>query len=154
MASASDARELLEAAPCTVAVAPVGYHDRGGSLRRIGVAYDGSPGSARALNVARTLAADRPPSSPPSTRCPGPGRIEDTVDDEVARALERIAELGGVDGHAEYGEAAGELRRYGRSVDLLVLGSRGTRRSVAPRTGRRERLVDQPPCPLLVVEED
>ena len=93
---ADDARELLEAAPCTVAVAPVGYHDRGGSLRRIGVAYDGSPGSARALDVARTLAADQPTKLSAFHAVSGPGRIEDTVDDEVAHALERIASWAGL----------------------------------------------------------
>jgi len=152
---ADDARELLEAAPCTVAVAPVGYHDRGGSLRRIGVAYDGSPGSARALDVARTLAADQPTKLSAFHAVSGPGRIEDTVDDEVAHALERIAKLGGVDGHSEYGEAAAELRRYGRSVDLLVLGSH--EHSPLGRLlgqGTAQRLVDEPPCPLLVVEQD
>ncbi|MFZ0381697.1 MAG: universal stress protein [Solirubrobacteraceae bacterium] len=62
--------------------------------------------------------------------------------------------MGRVDGYAEYGEAASELRRYGRSVDLLVLGSRGH----APigrffGQGTAQGLVDEPPCPLLVVEQ-
>jgi nucleotide-binding universal stress UspA family protein len=150
-----DARELLEGTPCTVAVAPVGYRDRGGSLRRIGVAYDGSPASARALDVARELAAEEPTKLSAFQAVSGPGRIEDTVEDEVAHALERIAELGGVEGYAAYGEPASELRRYGRSVDLLVLGSR--RHGPIGRAlgqGTAQRLVDEPPCPLLVVERD
>jgi nucleotide-binding universal stress UspA family protein len=150
-----DARELLEGAPCTVAVAPVGYHDRGGSLRRIGVAYDGSPASARALDVARTLAAEGPTKLSAFHAVSDPGRIEDKVDDEVAHALERIAKLGGVDGYAEYGEPTSELRRYGRSVDLLVLGSREhTPIGRFFGQGTAQRLVDEPPCPLLVVEQD
>ena len=150
-----DTRELLQGAPCAVAVAPVGYHDRRGPLRRIGVAYDGSPASARALDTARTLAAGQPTNLSAFHAVSSPGRIEETVDDEVAHALERIAKLGGVDGYAEYGEPASELRRFGRSVDLLVLGSR--RHSPLDRRigqGITERLVDEPPCPILVVEQD
>jgi len=110
---------------------------------------------ARALDAARTLAADEPTKLSAFHEVSGPGRIEDTVDDEVAHALERIAKLGGVDGHAEYGEAAAELRRYGRSVDLLVLGSH--EHSPLGRLlgqGTAQRPVDEPPCPLLVVEQD
>jgi len=150
-----DARELLEGAPCTVAVAPVGYHDRRGSLQRIGVAYDGSAGSARALDVARGLAANHATTLSAFEAVSSPGRIEETVDDEVAHALERLAKLGGVDAYAEYGEPASELRRYGRSVDLLVLGSRG-HSPLDRRIGQgvTQRLADAPPCPLLVVEQD
>jgi nucleotide-binding universal stress UspA family protein len=149
-----DARDSLEGAPCTVAAAPVGYHDRGGSLRRIGVAYDGSPASVRALELARKLAAEEPAKLSAFQVVSGPGRIEDTVDDEVAHALERIDKLGGVDGYAESGEPASELRRYGRSVDLLVLGSRGlTPMGRSFGQGTAQRLVDEPPCPLLVVEQ-
>lgn len=149
-----DAQVLLERAPCAVAVAPVGYHDRPGSVRRIGVAYDGSPASARALDMARKLAAEERSKLSAFHAVSGPGRIEDTVDDEVAHALERIAKLGGVDGYAEYGEPASELRRYGRSVDLLVLGSRGrTPIGRGSGQGTAQRLADEPPCPLLVVEQ-
>ena len=67
------ARELLENAPCAVAVAPVGYADRRSPWRTIGIAYDGSPESDRALGVARRLAAASTSRSPPSRRCPAPG---------------------------------------------------------------------------------
>ena len=148
-----DARDLLERAPCAVAVAPDGYAERRGPLQSIGVAYDGSPASERALAAARKLAADRHAKLSAFHAVFGPGRIEETVDDEVALALGRIAELGGVDGYAEYGEPASELRRYGRSVDLLVLGSRGhTPIDRFFGQGTAQRLVDEPPCPLLVVE--
>lgn len=148
-----DARELLVDAPCAVAVAPVGYADRGGPFRKIGIAYDGSPESARALDVARNLADEQHARLSAFQAVSGPGRIEDTVEDEVARARERIGALGGVDAHAEYGDAASELRRYGRSLDLLVLGSR-SHSPVARALGQGtpERLADEPPCPLLVVE--
>jgi nucleotide-binding universal stress UspA family protein len=150
-----DAREVLEGAPCAVAVAPVGYADRRGPLRRIGVAYDGSRESERALAVARELAADRHARLSAFQAVSGPGHIEDTIDAEVAQALERIDRLGGVDAYAEYGEPASELRRYGGSVDLLVLGSH--RHSPISRVVGQttvQRLADEPSCPLLVVERD
>jgi len=147
--------ELLEDAPCALAVAPVGYAERRGPLRTIGVAYDGSPESERALGVARRLAADQHATLSAFEAVYGPGRVEDTIDDEVAQALERLDKLGGVDGYAQYGEPTSELRRYGRSVDLLVLGSRQPRpigRLLGP--GTAQRLVDEPPCSLLVVGQD
>jgi nucleotide-binding universal stress UspA family protein len=47
---------LLTAAPCAVAVAPRGYATATSTLRRIGVAYDGSPESGLALGLATELA--------------------------------------------------------------------------------------------------
>ncbi len=150
---ADDARELLEDAPCAVAVAPVGYVDRRYPMRRIGVAYNRSPESARALDVARNLADKYHAELSAFQAVSGPGQVEDTVDDEVARALEQMDELGAVDAHAGYGEPASELRRYGRSIDLLVLGSRRhTPLDHLLGQGTAQRLTDEPPCPLLVVE--
>jgi nucleotide-binding universal stress UspA family protein len=149
-----DARDVLEDAPCAVAVAPVGYADHQAPLRRIGVAYDRSPASAYALETARKLAGEQHAKLSAFQAVSGPGHVEDTVDDEVTQALVQIDELGGVDGYAEYGDPASELRRYGRSVDLLVLGSRrhgGVGRLLGQ--GTAQRLVDKPPCPLLVVEQ-
>jgi len=147
-----DARELLEDSPCAVAVAPAGYADRRGRLRRIGVAFDRSPQSYRALAAARTLAADRHAELSAFHAVSVPGHVEDTIDDQVAQALETIDTLGGVDAHAEYGEPVSELRRYGLTVDLLVLGAHKHSplgRLLGP--GTAERLVDESPCPLLVV---
>jgi nucleotide-binding universal stress UspA family protein len=50
---------LLQAGLCPVAVAPVGHHRRSTSLRRIGVAFDGSEPSRAALASAHTLAQER-----------------------------------------------------------------------------------------------
>lgn len=147
-----DAQALLEGAPCAAAVAPVGYAARRGPLRSIGVAYDGSRESECALAMARNLAADSHAKLSAFQAVSGPGHIEDTIDDEVAQALERVDKLGGVDAHARYGEPASELQRYGRSVDLLVLGSH--KHSPIGRLlghGTAQRLADEPPCPLLVV---
>jgi hypothetical protein len=54
----------------------------------------------------------------------------------------------GVEAHAEYGHPVAQLGRFGRSVDLLVLGSH---RHGHTGTGIGQRLADPPPCPLLVV---
>jgi len=50
------AEPVLHDAPCAVAVAPPGY--TGGDIRRIGVAYDGSPDADTALSAAGSLARD------------------------------------------------------------------------------------------------
>ncbi|MBV9196237.1 MAG: universal stress protein [Solirubrobacterales bacterium] len=150
-----DTQALLEDAPCAVAVAPVGYADGRGPLRRIGVAYDGSPESVCALATARKLAADQHAELSAFKAVFVPGQVGDTIDDQVAQALETIDTLGGVDAHAEYGEPASELRRYGLTVDLLVLGAR--KHSPIGRLlgqGTTQRLADEPRCPLLVVEQD
>ena len=47
------AEHLLRDAPCPVAVAPPGY--TGGDIRRIGVAYDGSPEADATLRAAESL---------------------------------------------------------------------------------------------------
>jgi nucleotide-binding universal stress UspA family protein len=50
------ADRLLHGAPCAVAVAPRGY--RGGEVRHVGVAYDGSPEAEAALQAAEALALE------------------------------------------------------------------------------------------------
>jgi nucleotide-binding universal stress UspA family protein len=50
-------RAALNGAPCAVAIAPAGYCDHFGGIRRIGVGYDGSRESEHALERARRLAA-------------------------------------------------------------------------------------------------
>ena len=152
-----DARDLLDNPPCEVAVAPVGYSARRASLRAIGVAYDRSPGSDRLLAVARTLAADRHATPSAFHAVSGlhvrdPWHFEESIDDEVAQARDRIEELG-VEAHAEYGEPVQQLGRFGRSVDLLVLGSHGHGPIDLLGTGIAQRLADAPPCPLLVVQQ-
>jgi nucleotide-binding universal stress UspA family protein len=52
----STGEQLLRGAPCAVAIAPSGYE--GGEIRRIGVAYDGSPEAEAALRAAEALAVE------------------------------------------------------------------------------------------------
>jgi nucleotide-binding universal stress UspA family protein len=151
-----DARGVLDNPPCEVAVAPVGYSARPASLRTIGVAYGGSPGSDRVLTLARALAADRGATLSAFHAVSGlhvrdPGHFEESIDDEVAQARDRIGRLG-VEAHAEYGDPVEQLGRFGRSVDLLVLGAHSHVPGLL-RTGIAQRLADAPPCPLLVVQQ-
>ena len=147
-----DARDLLGDPPCAVAVAPVGYSAHPASVQTIGVAYRRSPGSDPVLAVARTLAADRHAAlsafhAVSGLHVPDPRHFEESIDDEVAQARDRIGKLG-VEARAEYGDPVAQLGRFGRSVDLLVLGSH---RHGPTGTGIAQRLADAPPCPLLVV---
>jgi nucleotide-binding universal stress UspA family protein len=53
-----DTLAALNGAPCAVAIAPSGYGHEPGIVRKIGVAYDGSPESRHALELARQLAGE------------------------------------------------------------------------------------------------
>lgn len=125
-------RAALNGAPCAVAVAPAGYHDHFGAVRRIGVGYDGSPESEMALEVARRLAAAHDAelsactavSVPLPTIGPGPLPLSDVIEPLLHNARERIAELGGVAPEAGYGPPLEVLASYSGTVDLLVVGSR------------------------------
>ena len=153
-----DAREVLDGAPCTVAVAPVGYGEHGGRLRAIGVAYGDSPDSARVLALPKKLAVASRAELSVSHAVSGlqvhdPAHFRESIEDEARQARKRIGELTGAEAHAAYGDPAQQLRRYGRSVDLLVLGSR--RHSPIGRflgQATTQQLADEPSCPLLVVE--
>ncbi|HSS61442.1 MAG TPA: universal stress protein, partial [Candidatus Limnocylindrales bacterium] len=134
-----DAREVLENAPCAIAVAPVGYSSRRGPLRTIGVAYDDSSESARTLVVAKDIALDCHAKVSVFQTVSGlqphdPVHLEDSIE------------------YAECGDPAQELGRYGQSVDLLVLGA--DKHGPGARwlgQGTVRRLADEPPCPLLVL---
>ena len=154
-----EAREVLEDPPCPVAVAPAGYSKRPGQIRKIGVAHDGSSESHRALALARKLTVEHHAtlSAFEAVRAPVYARdvwnVEGEIDADVEKARQRIAALGGVEAHAEFADdAVAGLRRYGASVDLLVLGAH--RHRPADRLVERsksQRLADEPPCPLLVL---
>ena len=52
-----DTRAALNGAPCAVAIAPAGQSRAAAVMREVGVGYDGSPESKRALELARMVAA-------------------------------------------------------------------------------------------------
>ena len=133
-----DTRATLSAAACPVAVAPPGSAERPKPVDTIGVAYDGSPESERALIGARVLAAHhgaalRAATAVWPTTAMRPARplppagtwwamMHDAYEDE---ASERLRALTGVDGRVLVGPPAEELLAFGDDVDPLVVGSHG-----------------------------
>ena len=151
----------LNGAPCAVGVAPLGYASTAHPFAVIGVGYDGSAESELALDAARKLSTAHgagvkallavsfetvPYDKPIPTHWP----------DIVVRLLddgrERLDALADVEGEVAYGWAGEELARFGRDVDLLIVGSRsygplgrllhGSTSSYLARHSR---------CPLLVL---
>ena len=133
------AERLLQHAPCPVAVAPRGYSR--GDIRRIGVAYDGSPEADAALRAAESLALEL--SAALTVYCvveptlPSAGMIAADAEWPSRAATERARHLlHGVADNAPQGikpewlllhgvpaeEIAG--RAYG-VIDLLFVGSHG-----------------------------
>ena len=153
-----DTHAMLKDPPCAVAVAPAGFATRAPVLRTIGVAYDDTPESERALAVARNLAREcrAELSAFEAVREPvwvqDPWAPEREIEEAVAKARERLVDLGGLEPHAASGDAAEELARYAASVDLLVLGSH-EQRPIDRLTGGSpsQRLADSVPCALLVL---
>jgi nucleotide-binding universal stress UspA family protein len=154
-----DTRSALNGALCAVAIAPTGYSEHPVRMGKIGVGYNGSPESEHALEVARDLAAEHGAElsafeavSAPTAVDAGPRTLREAIDLVVERARERIARLGDVEPHAAYGAAADELAVYSRSLDLLVVGSRGygpLGRLIHGSTSRE--LARTARCPLLVL---
>ena len=128
-----DTHAALNGAPCAVAVAPAGYADESTAMREIGVGYDGSRESEHALELARELGAEfgtklsafEAVSLPRYVLRDGSVPLDESIEDFVRDARERIAALGGVEPHAAYGHPAEELAMYSASLDLLIVGSRG-----------------------------
>jgi nucleotide-binding universal stress UspA family protein len=153
-----DTRKVLEDSPSPVAVAPARYAMDRPELRTIGVAYDGSPGSERAIAVARRLARERRAElsafeairEPVHAYDPRVGRPE--VDEDVEEARDRVAALRDLGAHAASGDPPEELARYAASVDLLVLGPHERRPLDRLSLGSTaQRLADDPACPVLVL---
>lgn len=155
-----DTAGVLHGARCAAAVAPAGHRRKRGSIREVGVGYDGSTESAHALERARELARDLgatlsalqvvEPSPSPFTA--GPMSPSEAIDELVTEAHQRLRTLEGVEPHAAYGEAGEELTRYSGTLDLLVVGSRGygaIGRLIHGSTSAR--LASTARCPLVVV---
>lgn len=129
-----DARAALNGAPCAVAVASRAYAQAPRQLLRIGVGYDDSPESAQALTAARVL-ADRHGSAIQALWVIALPRVREEApipadwDDAIKRLEEqlsaRLAELDGVEGRVTYGGPREEIAQFGKSLDLLIVGSRG-----------------------------
>jgi nucleotide-binding universal stress UspA family protein len=156
----NDTRSALDGAPCAVAIAPAGYTEHPATIGTVGVGYDGSAESTHALDVARTLAGELGASvaalevvSFPAYLFRGPGAGDNTsIKEVISEARDRVSSIGDVAPHGAYGQAAEELARWGDTVDLLVVGSRGygpMGRLVHGSTSRA--LANTAQCPLVVL---
>lgn len=137
----SATEQVLHGAPVAVAVAPVGYAERAEgerALRRVGVAYDGSPEAehalARGAELARAAGAAVVPIAVTDVRTLAPmvagyDQYLEAVREQTASALEQaVAAVGdgvAVEPQKREGEPAGELAAASATLDLLVAGSRG-----------------------------
>jgi nucleotide-binding universal stress UspA family protein len=127
-----DTREVLNDAPCAVAIAPVGYAHCPGRICKIGVGYNGSPESEHAVAFARRLAAQHGAqvsaveavALPSSASWGSMVTSQSVIDELVTGARDQVSRLGGVEPHGVYGDAVEELARFSACVDLLVVGSR------------------------------
>jgi nucleotide-binding universal stress UspA family protein len=130
-------------------------------IATIGVGYNGSSRSTRALAVGRELAAAHGARIRvmevvcPSRAIYDPHASVDLggcVDALLRQARERLAHLDGVEGCAVYGIAVDELAAFGEEVDLLVvgLGSHAASHSLTS-TSTSEYLQRHARCPVLVV---
>jgi nucleotide-binding universal stress UspA family protein len=153
-----DIREVLRHAPCPVAVAPIGYASRPRPFKELGVAYDGSLDSDRAVGVARMLAAETHAkvsalqAVPTSVEARDPWNPDTAVAQAVAAAEQRIVALGGIEPHVRAGNAVEELERFEPSVDLLLIGAH--EHSAIERffgSSTSETLAERPASPLLVL---
>ena len=153
-----DTRKVLEDAPCAVAVAPPDFAARAGAIKRIGVGFDGSAQSERAVALARRLAAERRAelsafeAVPAPVYARDPWNAEGEVEARVEAARRRVAALGHLEPKAGSGDPVHELARYGQSVDLLVIGGHDYRpidRFLEQATAQR--LADDVSTPLIVL---
>ena len=161
---------LLSGSACPVAIAPVGYAEREESqLRRIGVAYDGSEESRRALDSAtdlagrsqaelRVITVHQPVSfgSEPVYAGALPvssvgEQLEANARERLAAAVDQARSAVSAEGEFAVGDAAEVLAQKSADLDLLVTGSRGYGPLGAVLLGgTTHRLVSAAACPVLV----
>jgi nucleotide-binding universal stress UspA family protein len=157
----------LYASPCAVAVAPHGFATTEPVLRAIGVGYDESAESQRALELARAIAeaagATLELVGVVAPLVPvGPWMVAPvTTDDSQSAEHERLEELV-ADAAQDVGERtravtvqglpADELAARSAALDLMVMGSRGygpAKRLILGSTARK--LVRSAACPVIVL---
>lgn len=164
------ALRLLNGLDRPLAIAPAGYATRDAKLRMIGVGFDGSPESRAALRVAGRLAraagsevevigaavphADLAPN--PWAFAWGAGDTREDLDERLRAELDSAAaslpDSVASSAESRTGGAVEVLLDASRSLDLLVLGSRGygpVRRLLLGSVSGR--IVRDASCPVLVV---
>lgn len=155
-------RAALHRLDVPVAFAPAGYADDLHRMRTIGIGFDDTPSARAALETARALAAELGGSvrgltvvDVPRAGINVPGSaplLAELLERDMDEARARLRAMPGIDGHVTTGPAGIALRDFSRTVDLLVLGSRG--RGAVTRTllgSTADALVHHAACPLLVL---
>lgn len=129
-----DTRAAFNGAPCAIAIAPHGYAMLDQPLKRIGVGYNDTPESRRALAAGRALAQRAGADvtvmwvlSPEDVRrhAPLPADWPSASAAMVNQAERDLAAIEGVHGLAVAGGPREELTKLADEVDLLIVGSRG-----------------------------
>jgi nucleotide-binding universal stress UspA family protein len=160
---------LLSGIHCSVAVAPRGYAEAESGIGRIGVAFDGSAESRRALSAAAYLAqrADAPLRVLSVMGQPhyvlggllsplGPEEYREFKVKEwervYAQARGRVPEEVAMEPLLLHGDPAEVLAEGASDLDLLVLGSRGYGPVKGTLLGTvSARVMAAAPCPVIVV---
>jgi nucleotide-binding universal stress UspA family protein len=151
-----DAIGALRNAPCAVAIAPRGYAASDRPVALIAVAYDETPGSQRALALARQIAAD---ADARLVACQAIGAdffptAADARRAQAARAATRLGRLGGIEARVDVGVPIDVVPGLSADADLLVVGTR--RRGPLRRAALgsvAEQLSRQVDRPLLVLPQ-
>jgi nucleotide-binding universal stress UspA family protein len=161
-------RQVLQGAPCAVALAPAGFAETDGRLAPIGVGFDGSPESRLALLSAAGLAETagatlhvisvlaRPASAHPMFAFTS---YHEHLEQLRAQSRSRLVDvLDGLPGHPEAeplvveGEPAAVLTEHAPELGLLVVGSRGygpVRRVLLGSVS--DALLERAACPVMIV---
>jgi nucleotide-binding universal stress UspA family protein len=162
-------QEVLDAAPCAVAVAPAGLAGSPPRFSKVGVGFDDSASAHDALAVARGFAvgvgaelrliwaAHLTTRALPlaATSYANPDYFEEVraeVEDRLRLAVDPIREEIAARGDIVRGGTADALIEQSEHLDLLVLGSRGygpLRRVLMGSVSRR--VVNGARCPVVVV---
>ena len=159
-----DARAALNGAPCAIAIAPRGYSPPTGGLAVLGVGYDGSAESERALAVARELAGRGHASvkamwvvtqDDVRERAPLPADWPSATTAMVDEIQERLRTIGEIDAEAVSGGCDEELAKLSRDTDVVIVGSRGYGPAHCLFHGSVSSYLERhAQCPLVVVPRD
>lgn len=160
----SVAQGVLHGAPVAVAVAPRGYAKKeNGELRKIAVAYDGTPEADLALERAASLARQRGASIDLLTVAtippPAPKLVGFRLDpqrrpgDVIEQGLDAIGTDIDTHGRELRGDSIpSALAAASEDADLLVIGSRRYGFFARVMIGSvSTEVIDSAPCPVLVV---
>lgn len=166
------ASQVVDGAPCAVAIAPAGLRDREQvELRRIGVGFDGHPESEAALSVAAGIAETAGARlhliavvEPVASTLAGPFTVE--AQEAIHESL-KVSARETLDNAGRWIPSGIEVKKAlldgpinetlareagDRELDLLVVGSRGfgpIRRVLLGSVSAK--LMHDAPCPLIVV---